>query len=120
MNPVSAPVLEEGKDLYLVLGGNRLILPPGPARKAGTLGMETLLFGIRPEHPRIATGISENPVAGTVKAMENLGRGTLLQVRVDDRTLSVLTEDKSIREGDAVSLDIPLERGHFFRKESEP
>ena len=119
MNLVSAPVLEEGKELVLGLGGNSLILPEGPARKVRALGAGTLLFGIRPEHIRIATGISEAPVTGTVEAVENLGRETLLQVRVGDRTLSVLTEDKSIREGDTVALDVPLQRAHFFRKESE-
>ena len=116
MNLVSAPVLEEGKDLVLGLGGNKLILPAGPARKVKSLGAGTLLFGIRPEHIRIATGISEAPVTGTVEAVENLGRETLLQVRVGDRTLSVLTEDKSIGEGNAVALDIPLEKAHFFKK----
>jgi ABC-type sugar transport system ATPase subunit len=115
MNLVSAPVFEEGKDLYLGLGGNRFLLPAGPARKVKTLGPGTLLFGMRPEHIRIAPGTSEAPVTGSVEAVENLGRETLLQVRVGDCTLSVLTEDKSIGEGNAVALDIPLGKAHFFR-----
>jgi len=30
---------------------------------------------------------------------------------------SVLTGDKTIRKGQAVSPDIPLEKAHFFREE---
>lgn len=53
-------------------------------------------------------------------ATENLGRELLVRVRTGNHTLSALTDDKSVREGDAVALDIPLERAHFFRKETEP
>ncbi|MDH3383500.1 MAG: TOBE domain-containing protein [Deltaproteobacteria bacterium] len=114
MNLVDASVREEGGDLYLRLGEARLLLPPGPAARVRKLGSAEILFGIRPEHIGIARGIAGSPVAGTVAALENLGREVLLQVRVDGLPLSVLTNDKSIREGEAVALDIPLEAAHFY------
>jgi multiple sugar transport system ATP-binding protein len=117
MNLVNASVLEEGGELYLRLGEARILLPPGPAARVRRIGSAKVLFGIRPEHIGIVMGITGSPLAGTVEAVENLGRETLLQVRVGDRTLSVLTEDKTIGEGNAVALDIPLEKAHFFRKE---
>ncbi|HSL99474.1 MAG TPA: ABC transporter ATP-binding protein [Candidatus Limnocylindria bacterium] len=120
MNLVDASVREEGGDLYLRLGEARLLLPPGPAARVRSIGSAEILFGIRPEHIGIARGTAGSPVTGTVTSLENLGREVLLQVRVDGLPLSVLTNDKSIREGDTVALDIPLEAAHFFRKESEP
>jgi len=116
MNLVDASVREEGGGLYLRLGEARLLLPPGPAARVRKLGSAELLFGIRPEHIGIARGIAGSPVTGTVTALENLGREVLLEVRVDGLPLSVLTNDKSIREGEAVALDIPLEAAHFYGK----
>ncbi|MGA6992906.1 MAG: ABC transporter ATP-binding protein [Candidatus Deferrimicrobiaceae bacterium] len=120
MNLVDVSVREEGGDLYLYLGEARLLLPPGPAARVRKLGSAEILFGIRPEHIGVARGTAGSPVAGTVAASENLGRELLLQVRVDGLPLSALTNDKSIREGEAVALDIPLECAHFYRKESKP
>jgi len=116
MNLVNASVLEEGGDLYLRLGEARLLLPSGPAARVRIINSTEILFGIRPEHIGVARGIAGSPVAGTVTALENLGREVLLQVRVDGLPLSVLTNDKSIREGEAVALDIPLEAAHFYEK----
>jgi multiple sugar transport system ATP-binding protein len=120
MNLVDASVLEERGNLYLCLGEARLLLPPGPTARARSAGSAEIRFGIRPEHTGVARGIAGSPVEGTVTATENLGRELLVRVRTGSHTLSVLTDDKSVREGDAVALDIPLERAHFFRKESEP
>jgi multiple sugar transport system ATP-binding protein len=120
MNLVDASVLEERGNLYLCLGEARLLLPPGPAARVRSVGSAEIRFGIRPEHTGVARGIAGPPVEGTVTATENLGRELLVRVRTGNHTLSVLTDDKSVREGDAVALDIPLERGHFFRKESDP
>jgi len=119
MNLLKVPVLEEGGDLCLCLGQGRLPIPPGQAARVRRLGTAGILFGIRPEHVRIARGTADRPVTGTVTAVEDLGRESLLQVRVGDTTLSVLTEDKSIGEGNAVALDIPLEKAHFFKKERD-
>ncbi len=116
MNLVEVSVREEEGDLVLLLGKARLLLPPGPAARVRKLGSDEVLFGIRPEHIGIARGIAGSPVAGTVAALENLGREVLLQVRADGLPLSVLSSDKSIREGEAVALDIPLEAAHFFAK----
>jgi multiple sugar transport system ATP-binding protein len=120
MNLLDVFVLEEGGDLYLCLGEARLSLPPGPAARVRKLGSAGILFGIRPEHIGVARETDGSAVTGTAAAVENLGRESLVHVRTGVHTLSVLTDDKSVREGDAVALDIPLERAHFFRKESEP
>ncbi len=117
MNLVSATVSGEGENPVLGLGRSRIPLPPEPARKVKSLGSATVLFGIRPEHINVSPGIAEAKVTGSVEAVENLGREFLLRVRVEDHTLSVLTNRKTIGEGQTVSLDLLLEKAHFFREE---
>ena len=116
MNLLEVPVLAEGGGLYLCLGRGRLTIPPETAARVRSPGPAGILFGIRPEHVRIARGTAGQPVTGTVTAVENLGRELLVQVRVGEATLSVLTADKTIREGESCALEIPLEAAHFFRE----
>ncbi len=120
MNLMDAIVREERGSLHLRLGEAALPLPPGPGERARSVGSADILFGIRPEHIGIARETAGSPVTGTVEAVENLGRELLLHVRTGGLTLSVLSGEKSFREGDAVALTIPLESAHFFRKEGDP
>jgi multiple sugar transport system ATP-binding protein len=120
MNLLKVPVLEEGGNAVLCLGETRLILAPGQATRVRRLGTAGILFGIRPEHVRIARGTADRPVTGTVTAVEDLGRESLLQVRMGEMSLSVLTGDKTVREGETVVLDIPLEEAHFFAEGNGP
>jgi multiple sugar transport system ATP-binding protein len=118
MNLLAASLLEEGETPFLRLGGALLPLPPGPERKARTIGAETFILGIRPERIRVVRGTAGCPLAGTVAAAENLGREILLTVRAGAHILTAFTTDRSIAEGDPVTLDIPLEAAHFYRKEN--
>lgn len=120
MNLVPAAAFEEGGEMYLPIGGRNLRLPPGLARKVRNLGTGKRIFGIRPEHVSIAHFSREDTVPGTVAAAENLGRESLLRVRMGDREISVLTRDKTVGEGDAVALFLPMEFAHFFGEEIAP
>jgi multiple sugar transport system ATP-binding protein len=120
MNLLKLSVLKEGGDLYLCLGRGRLPIPPKQAARVRSLGPAGILFGIRPEDVRIARGPVARAVTATVTAVENLGRESLLQVRVGEATLSVLSGDKTIREGETVALEIPLDTAHFFREGDGP
>jgi hypothetical protein len=51
-----------------------------------------------------------------VTAVENLGRELLLRVAIDDAVLSLLTDDRSFREGDPVAPVIDMGAAHFFRE----
>ncbi len=120
MNLIRVSILEDGGDLYLRLGRGRLAIPPGKAARVRSLGPPEILFGIRPEHVEISRGTGDKPVAGTVTAVEDLGRESLIQVRVGEDNLSVLSGDKTIREGETVALEIPLDAAHFFREGNGP
>jgi multiple sugar transport system ATP-binding protein len=115
MNLLSVSVLEAGGELRLRLpGGKELRLPPEQARSVRSLGTGTVLLGIRPEDVRVGSGSSANGVAGTVSAVESLGREELVHVLAGGSTISVLSRGALFREGDAVTIGIPLEAAHFF------
>jgi len=117
MNLLDVSVLEEGGEFRVRLGEMELTLPPDQARNVRTLGSRALLLGIRPEDVRIGAGTSANRVAGTVSAVESLGREELVHVLAGGSTVSVFSRGASFREGDAVTIDIPMEAAHFFRND---
>jgi multiple sugar transport system ATP-binding protein len=117
MNLLNVSVLEEGGELRLRLGENELPLPPEQARSVRSLGTGTVLLGIRPEDVRIGSGTSVNRLAGTVSAVESMGREELVHVLAGGSTISVFSKGASFREGDAVTIDIPMEAAHFFGKD---
>jgi multiple sugar transport system ATP-binding protein len=115
MNLLNVSVLEEGGGLCLRLGEKELPLPPDQARTVRSFGTRTILLGIRPEDVRIGSGISVNGMAGTVSAVESLGREELVHVLAGGSAISVFSKEASYREGDAVTIHIPMEAAHFFR-----
>lgn len=115
MNLLNVSVLEEGDELRL--GEKVLPLSPEQARSVRSLGTGTVLLGIRPEDVRIGSGTSVNRLAGTVSAVESMGREELVHVLAGGSTISVFSKGASFREGDAVAIDIPMEAAHFFGRD---
>ncbi len=115
MNLVKASASEERGALVLRLGRYKVALPEEGAARVRGLGRKEFVFGIRPEHIRAERRAGEEPGAGKVAAVENLGRELLLRVKIEDTELAILTEDRSFREGDTVAPAIDLRAAHFFR-----
>ncbi len=115
MNLVPASLLDEGEETVLRAGEIRLPLAPERARQARQAASGEVVAGIRPERIRVRKAPGEGGVTGTLAAVENLGRESLLHVLAGGHRLSVLCEDKSLGEGDAVALDIPPDAVHVFR-----
>jgi multiple sugar transport system ATP-binding protein len=120
MNLVKSTVLEETGDLFLRLGEDKLLLPPGPAARVRAFGSADILFGIRPEHLSITHSPPDGMVVGTVTAAEYLGRETTLHVRVHGIVFAVLAGETTVREGDAVGLLFDMNRLHFYEDRGDP
>ena len=118
MNLLDAEPFEEGDELGLRIGGERIFLPPGKAREVRGLGTGRLILGLRPERVRLAGDPESADLRGMVTAVENLGRETLVSVDVAGGVLSVLTGEQAPREGDRVGLVLPLEEASIFRPEA--
>ncbi|HEX8706154.1 MAG TPA: sn-glycerol-3-phosphate ABC transporter ATP-binding protein UgpC [Myxococcaceae bacterium] len=117
---IGAPKMNLVETKVVSTGPNRVSvsLPGGRAEVAangGTLAAGApVTFGIRPEHLRLATG--EGSFRGQVKALERLGRETLVHVAVTEGSTLIATDtgDSPVRIGDTVSLTFEPGSGRLF------
>ncbi len=114
MNLVKTTVLEEGGNLFLRLGRDRILLPPGPAARVRALGSAEILFGIRPEHLSVTRSPPDGTVAGTITSAEYLGRETTLHVLVHGIEFAAVAGETIFREGDTAGLLFDMNRMHFY------
>ena len=112
MNLVPARVVNASASRVAVSlpGGSAELAANGSALTADAKGH----LGIRPEHLRLTTG--ESSFRGQVKALERLGRETLLHVAGPEGSSIIATDtgDSPVRIGDTVSLSIEPGAGRLF------
>jgi multiple sugar transport system ATP-binding protein len=114
MNLLPARIREEAGVLYLLLGPERIRVPESGAARLRDIGRPDLLLGIRPEHVQITPEPSGSGILGRIEAVEHLGREFLLQVRLQEETLKVLSASPSLREGDPVRISFSFEDIRWF------
>ena len=87
---------------------------PIPAGLAVTQG-QTVQYGVRPEHFRIVGPNAGDGLSGKVEVIEPTGADTQVFVRVGEQLLTIVQHDRvSLKEGDAVGLQVALEKIHIF------
>jgi multiple sugar transport system ATP-binding protein len=91
-------------------GGRTELAADGRALAAGT----KVTFGVRPEHLRPTAG--PGIFRGQVKAIERLGRETLVHVTGPDNASLIATDagDSPVRIGDTVTLTLEPGSGRLF------
>jgi len=119
MNLLKAVVEQEGEACLVRIGPQRLRLPPELAARARRFDGRTILFGIRPEHLRIA-GTQGPALGGTVTAVEHLGRETLLTADIGGASLLCVAAEGALAEGEAARFTVPMERAHVFPDDGGP
>jgi ABC-type sugar transport system ATPase subunit len=99
-------------------GDLRLSWPNGGAGSAAPPGETSAVLGIRAEDVRLdAAGGTPGPgqLAGEVALLEPLGSDTFVEVMRGPITITGRVEpDRRLRVGDAVFLDLPRHKLHFF------
>jgi ABC-type sugar transport system ATPase subunit len=99
-------------------GDLRLSWPNGGAGQAAPPGETSAVLGIRAEDVRLdAAGGTPGPgqLAGEVALLEPLGSDTFVEVMRGPITITGRVEpDRRLRVGDAVCLDLPRHKLHFF------
>ncbi|HYO55490.1 sn-glycerol-3-phosphate ABC transporter ATP-binding protein UgpC [Archangium sp.] len=112
MNLLEARVVAAGPGRVAVAlpGGSVEVMANGSALTAGV----PVTFGVRPEHLRPTTG--EGVFRGQVRAIERLGRETLLHVTGVDGSTFIATDvgDSPVHIGDTVTLAIEPGSGRLF------
>lgn len=112
MNLLEVPVVSAGRGRVEVAlpGGSVEVAADGGALAAGA----RVTFGVRPEHLRPTAG--KGVFQGQVRAVERLGRETLLHVARDEASTLIATDvgESQVRVGDTVMLAIEPGSGRLF------
>ena len=114
------PVEAAAADGSISLRSADVVLPVGPAEKAGsTLAGRKLVAGIRPEHLDVAPDGTPNGFRVKAEVVEFLGNEELLHCTAGTTSLIALVgSEHRVRPGDIVTLVAEPARVHVFDSES--
>jgi multiple sugar transport system ATP-binding protein len=100
----------------VVLGGQRLALPPAEAARLGERA--SVVFGIRPEHMRHSA--HEASLTLTPEAIEPLGAHTLLLGRAEGQRVTAEVDPRfPAAVGQPATVTIDMTQAHFFDPATE-
>jgi len=116
MNLVRARVAELSGEPAAALARTDFRLPLDPMHRP-QVGREIWL-GIRPEHLTLATAPTARTLAGTILAVEPLGRETVLHVRTAAGDFQILTSEPDLQPEARVHLELDPTRLHVFEHDS--
>jgi len=118
MNLIEATIIDRAGGQVFQAGSVEFSVPPRFVKALSNIHGSTALVGIRPEHIQLrgSHGGHESLVSGTVDLTELLGSEQLVQVRVDDRQITVTRVDPFLRlaPGEPVFLSFCADHLHVF------
>jgi multiple sugar transport system ATP-binding protein len=107
----------------LMMGQSRLTLAGEPARAAAARpDGSTLTIGFRPEHLKLADGMTDSVMRfpAEVDVVEYLGNEELIHARTEGNDIvAILPSDRKVKAGEKVELAVPLDRLFVFDPETE-
>ncbi|MET1101862.1 MAG: ABC transporter ATP-binding protein [Pyrodictiaceae archaeon] len=120
MNFIEGSIIEEDGEYYFESEGLKLKLSKDLGELVASNSTDVIL-GIRPEHIKVITsGEADNAIDATVYVIEPLGRDLVINVKVGDTLLKVLSAPGlKLEPGQKVKLVFPEEKMHFFDKYTE-
>ena len=119
MNTVSGPVVADGDGLAIAVASSRIPLPAPDAKAITDAQLTDVVFGVRPEHLRLA---SEGLLPATVSVVESLGHERHVICRLEDGQMVIVRQqssDPAPGEGSMVRLATDLEHLHLFDAHTE-
>lgn len=118
MNLIEAAIIDRAGGQVFQAGSMEFAVPPRLVEALSNFHGSTALVGIRPEHIQLggSHGGRERLASGIVDLTELLGSEQLVQVRVDERQLTVTRVDPFLRLafGEPVTLTFSAEHLHVF------
>ncbi|MCH5163070.1 MAG: sn-glycerol-3-phosphate ABC transporter ATP-binding protein UgpC [Clostridiales bacterium] len=129
MNIFKAKLVEEGGNLYALIGEtNKVMIPKSRAQRLidkSVIGSDVLL-GIRPEDVHYEQALvdahPESVIDATVDVIENLGNETILYLNVEgkeDYTISRVNSRYVFNQGDQVKMYLATDHAHLFDPNTE-
>ena len=126
MNFITCNVVEDGANIALTFGDNKIVLPEGVSTKvkaSGCVGKEVIL-GIRPEdlhdEDTFLSSYPDGVIEAHVEVTEMLGAETYLYLTVADTNITARVNPRSTAaSGDDIKVGIDFNKIHLFDKETE-
>jgi multiple sugar transport system ATP-binding protein len=79
----------------------------------------SVVLGVRPEHLTLGGGTAAGTLNGTADVVEYLGNEELIHVNAGGQDIvAIIGSEHRVRPGDAMALQIPLDKVHLFDPES--
>lgn len=127
MNLHEVEIAEEGSDMYVAFGDQRLRLPQAKAEAVRSHGYNKTVFGIRPDNITLSLVDDENiqTMVGDVVRMENMGHEVFVYFRVGDKELTARVPIDDVREKLGMQLQkgvkfaVEMSKVHIFDKKTE-
>jgi multiple sugar transport system ATP-binding protein len=100
--------------------GNGAVTLPLPEQFRGRLsGSGNVVMGVRPEHLMMGAAGPAGTLQGTADVVEYLGNEELIHVNAAGQDIvAVIGSEHRVRPGDALTLQVPLDKVHLFDPDS--
>ena len=119
MNFIEGSIREINGEYYFDAGAFKLKLSKDLGELIVSKSSDVIL-GFRPEHAKISLREVQNAIKGVVYVTEPLGRDMVVNVKIGDMIVKVLTEpDLRLTPGKDIWLVISEDKMHFFDKSTE-
>jgi multiple sugar transport system ATP-binding protein len=117
------PVTLEGSGDSAILRAEDIAIPLPPAFREGVAAVPTrgFIVGVRPEHLDVAaTGGDYATAPSRADVVEYLGNEELLHLVVAGiDVVAIVSSERQVRMGDAITLHFPLDKMHLFDADTE-
>lgn len=117
MNLIEVSFTEVDGKLCVILGNQKLIIPPEKIRSFKELGENHFILGLRPEHITLNPTDNTQTLKATIRSVEPLGREVVAYLHINEHTITALSDKEDLEKGQQVSIKPHLNKMHIFKSE---
>ncbi len=111
MNLIPAGLKGSGRELFAMVGDQRIHLGPELRHKVKDLKTADVLLGLRPERIWLS---EEGPLKGEISTVEYMGRETIFRVVIPEAEILVLSDQRDRQPGQIATLAFDTDFMHIF------
>ena len=115
MNLIEASFSEADGKFYMILGNQKLMVPPEKIQSFAELKTGQFILGLRPEHITVNPADNTQALEADVCSVEPLGREVVVYLNINDQTVMALSGKEDLKKGDRVRVKLNLNRMHTFK-----
>ncbi len=115
MNLIKTSVVEVKGKLCMILGDQRLEIPPERMQDFKKLKTSSFILGLRPEHITVNPADHTQTVKATIYSVEPLGREIVACLHINDCAITALSDKEGLTKGQEVFLRLCFDKMHVFK-----